>query len=42
LVVTLLTKRWIIAGLVALAAVVIILVVVYSGGSGGGSGVPGY
>lgn len=34
-----LTKRWVILGLVAVAVVVVVLVIVYSGGGGtGGSG----
>jgi hypothetical protein len=35
-VVRVLTKRWVIAGLVAVAVVVLVLVIVYSGGGGGG------
>jgi len=31
-----LTKRWVIAGLVAIAVVVVVLVIVYGGGGGGG------
>jgi hypothetical protein len=36
------TKRWVIAGLVAVAVVVVVLMVVYGGGGGGNSGVTGY
>lgn len=41
-VVRVLTKRWVIAGLVAVAVVVAILVIVYSGGGGGNGGGSGY
>jgi hypothetical protein len=38
-----LTKRWVIVGLLATAAVVIVLVIVYGGGgTGGGTGGGGY
>jgi len=36
--VSLLTKRWVVAGLVVLAAVVVVLVIAYGGGGGGGGG----
>jgi hypothetical protein len=36
------TKRWLIAGLVAVAVVVVVLVIVYRGGGGGGGGGSGY
>ncbi|MBO0845367.1 MAG: hypothetical protein J2P22_08140 [Nocardioides sp.] len=42
-VVSMLTKRWVITGLVVvIAAVVIILLVVYGGGASGGGGGGGY
>jgi hypothetical protein len=41
-VVEVLTRRWVIAGLVAVAIVVIVLLVVYSDGGSNGGGVGGY
>ena len=41
-VVRVLTKRWMIAGLVAVAVVVVVLVIVYGGAGGGGGGESGY
>lgn len=41
-VVRVLTKRWMIAGLVAVAVVLVVLVIVYGGAGGGGGGESGY
>ncbi len=39
---TMRSNRWVILGLVAMAAAVIVLLVVYGGGTGGGAGQGGY
>jgi len=41
-VVRVLTKRWVVAGLIAVAVVVVVLVIVYGGGGGGNGGDGGY